>query len=234
MLRIVLITLVALNVCGLALWWAEPEVTSAAPETSASSVAPAAASLPGPTTEARVTVASAVPARAALPGPPTEPTAAAVTALPTIAPATPLAGEPAPAEAAEPALPTIAPAIPLAAEPAPAEAAPAALPVAAVPSALPATSSPERRAEVQPPKPQAATAVTIVNGSELSAKTITVLSDAKAVSQAGPLAPKAKATLELPKMTGCLVTVAATFEGGSVSDGRTIDLCKVKLVRLTD
>ena len=35
-------------------------------------------------------------------------------------------------------------------------------------------------------------------------------------------------------MTGCLVTVAATFEGGSVSDGRTIDLCKVKLVRLTD
>jgi len=132
------------------------------------------------------------------------------------------------------ALPTIAPAIPLAAEPAPAEAAHAALPVAAVPSALPATSSPERRAEVQPPKTQAATAVTIVNGSELSAKTITVLSDAKAVSQAGPLAPKAKATLRLPKMTGCLVTVAATFEGGSVSDGRTIDLCKVKLVRLTD
>jgi len=134
-----------------------------------------------------------------------------------------------------PALPTIAPAIPLAAEPAPAEAAPAALPVAAVPSALPATSSAERRAEMQPkPKPQAATAVTIVNGSELSAEAITVLSDAKAVSQAGPLAPKAKATLRLPKMTGCLVTVAATFEGGSVSDGRTIDLCKVKLVRLTD
>ena len=233
MLRIVLITLVVLNVCGLAFWWAEPEVTSAAPETSASSVSPAAAQ-PGPTTEARVTVASSVPARAALPEPPIEPTPAAVTALPTIAPATPLAGEPAPAEAAVPALPTIAPAIPLAAEPAPAEAAPAALPVAAVPSALPATSSPERRAEVQPAKPQAATAVTIVNGSELSAKTITVLSDAKAVSQAGPLAPKAKATLRLPKMTGCLVTVAATFEGGSVSDGRTIDLCKVKLVRLTD
>ena len=235
MLRIVLITLVVLNVSGLAFWWAEPEVTSVAPETSASSVSPAAAQ-PGPTTEARVTVASSVPARVALPELPTKPAPAegAVTALPPIAPATPLAGEPAPAEAAVPALPTIAPAIPLAAEPAPAEAAPAALPVAAVPSALPATSSPERRAEVQPPKTQAATAVTIVNGSELSAKTITVLSYAKAVSQAGPLAPKAKATLRLPKMSGCLVTVAATFEGGSVSDGRTIDLCKVKLVRLTD
>ena len=64
MLRMVLITLVALNVCGLAFWWAEPEVTSAAPETSASSVSPTAA-LPRPTTEARVTVASFVPARAA-------------------------------------------------------------------------------------------------------------------------------------------------------------------------
>ena len=41
MLRIVLISLVVLNVCGLAFWWAEPEVTSAAPETSASSVLPA-------------------------------------------------------------------------------------------------------------------------------------------------------------------------------------------------
>ena len=140
MLRIVLITLVVLNVCGLAFWWAEPEVTSAAPETSAYSVLPAAAQ-PGPTTEARVTVASSAPARGALPEPPTEPTPAAATALPTIAPATPLAGQPAPAEAAVLALPTIAPAIPLAAEPAPAEAAPAALPVAAVPSALPATSS---------------------------------------------------------------------------------------------
>ena len=92
----------------------------------------------------------------------------------------------------------------------------------------------ERRAATQRPKPQAGTAVTVVNGSELPAKTITVLSDAKAVSQAGPLAPKAKATLQLPNMTGCLVTVAATFEGGSVSDGRTIDICKVKVVRLTD
>ena len=114
------------------------------------------------------------------------------------------------------------------------EAAPASPPATAVPGGLPATLSTDRRAAPQPPKPQAATAVTVVNGSELPAKSITVLSDAKAVSHAGPLAPKAQATLKLPKMKGCLVTVAATFEGGSVSDGRTIDVCKVKLVRLTD
>jgi len=35
-------------------------------------------------------------------------------------------------------------------------------------------------------------------------------------------------------MKGCVVTIAATFEGGSVADGRAIDVCKVRLVRLTD
>jgi hypothetical protein len=54
------------------------------------------------------------------------------------------------------------------------------------------------------------------------------------VSRAGPLAPKAKATLKLPEMKGCVVTIAATFEGGSAADGRAVDVCKVKLVRLTD
>jgi hypothetical protein len=61
-----------------------------------------------------------------------------------------------------------------------------------------------------------------------------VRSDTKAVRHAGPLAPKAQATVRLPEMKGCVVTIAATFEGGSVADGRAIDVCKVKLVRLTD
>ena len=68
----------------------------------------------------------------------------------------------------------------------------------------------------------------------MPATTITVTAEAKPVSHAGPLAPNAKATLKLPKMKGCLVTVTATFEGESVSDGGDIDVCKVKLVRLTD
>jgi hypothetical protein len=73
-----------------------------------------------------------------------------------------------------------------------------------------------------------------VNGREISATTITVMAETKVVSHAGPIAPSAKAIVKLPKMKGCLVTVAATFEEGSVSDGGDIDVCKVKLVRLTD
>jgi len=179
-------------------------------------------------TEAEIKVTSAAPVKvvssmtraAALPEPTSAPT------LVDPAPASPPALAPvATAAVTEPAPTT---------EPTLVDPAPASPPMAAVRAALPATPPVERRAAMQPPKPQAAAAVTVVNGSELPAKSITVLSDAKAVSHAGPLAPKAKATLKLPKMEGCLVTVAATFEGGSVSDGRTIDVCRVKLVRLTD
>jgi hypothetical protein len=90
----------------------------------------------------------------------------------------------------------------------------------------------ERSATLPQPRPIAA--VTVVNGSETPAKSITITSDEKAVSHAGPLAPRAKATVRVPKTKGCLVTVAATFEGGSTSEARAIDVCKVKLVRLTD
>lgn len=106
---------------------------------------------------------------------------------------------------------------------------------AAAASIIPAVPpSPERRTAMKMPKSRAVTAVIVVNGSEVPATTITITEEAKIVSHAGPLAPKAQATLKLPRMTGCLVTVAATFEGGSVSDGRAIDVCRVKLVRLTD
>jgi len=104
----------------------------------------------------------------------------------------------------------------------------------AAPLANPAVSpSPERRA-AKPTKSRAVTALTVVNGSEVPATTITITEETKIVSHAGPLAPKDQATLKLPRMTGCLVAVEATFEGGSRSDGKTIDVCKVKLVRLTD
>jgi DNA uptake protein ComE-like DNA-binding protein len=76
--------------------------------------------------------------------------------------------------------------------------------------------------------------VTIVNDREIPATTVTVLSDAQTVIHAGLLAPKAQSTLTLSQFKGCLVTVAAVFEEGSVSDGSSIDVCRVKLIRLTD
>ena len=109
-----------------------------------------------------------------------------------------------------------------------------ALAPAAAPVTPPVPPPPQPRAAMKTPEPGAAAALTIVNGSETPATSITVTGEAKVISHAGPLAPNAKATLKLPKMKGCLVTVAATFEGGSVSDGGAIDVCKVKLVRLID
>ena len=46
--------------------------------------------------------------------------------------------------------------------------------------------------------------------------------------------PVATAADKLPKLKGCPVTVAAALEGGALSDLGAVDVCKVKLVRLTD
>lgn len=105
---------------------------------------------------------------------------------------------------------------------------------AAVPDASTARTARKRVATTKPAKPRAATTVTVVNGREITATNITVLAGGKPVSHGGPLGPKAQATLKLSRMPGCHVTVSATFDGGSVSDGSAIDLCRVKLVRLTD
>ena len=38
----------------------------------------------------------------------------------------------------------------------------------------------------------------------------------------------------LPKLKGCTVSVAATFEAGSKGDAETFDVCKDKSIRFTD
>ena len=174
----------------------------------------------------------------------TAPVEAAPTQRPTVAPSDPPITTPDPADEATPPLPTAAPAASPTAAPTPAEVGSAPSPVASPVTPAPtigrdgANRGPGTLARAshrgKPPKPRAATAVTIVNGREIPATTITVMADARTVSHSKPLAPSAKVSLKLPKMKGCLITVAATFEGGSVSDGGTIDVCKVRLVRLTD
>jgi hypothetical protein len=49
-----------------------------------------------------------------------------------------------------------------------------------------------------------------------------------------PLAPKARATVRLPKMKGCTVSVAATFEDGGKSDTDAFNVCQEKLIRFTE
>jgi hypothetical protein len=83
-------------------------------------------------------------------------------------------------------------------------------------------------------KPAKASTLKIVNGSEVPVTAVTITAEAKAVGHAGPLSPQAEAVLKLPKLKGCQITVAAALEGGVLSELGAVDVCKVKLVRLTN
>jgi phage-related baseplate assembly protein len=73
-----------------------------------------------------------------------------------------------------------------------------------------------------------------VNGRDIPVATVTVVAGTKTVRHVEPLAPNAQAVLKLPQMKGCTATIQAVFEGGEVSVIGTIDVCKVKLVRLIE
>ncbi len=114
--------------------------------------------------------------------------------------------------------------------------------VEAPPAATPATATPvppvrpklTRPVEMTRAEPRPAATLTVVNGREVAATTVTVSAETKTVRHSEPLASHARTVLKLPKLKGCVVTVEATFEGGDASEVGDIDLCKVKLVRLTD
>jgi hypothetical protein len=56
----------------------------------------------------------------------------------------------------------------------------------------------------------------------------------KTATLSKPLAPKGRTAVKLPKLKGCTVSVAATFDGGSKSGADAFDVCKEKLIRFTD
>jgi hypothetical protein len=101
------------------------------------------------------------------------------------------------------------------------------------PPFTPAGPQPKRRATAVT-QPRAAAALTILNKRKTSVTTVTVTAEAKTVRHAGPLAPNAKVSLKLPKMKGCLVTVATASQGSKVSKLGDVDVCKETLVRLTE
>ena len=85
-----------------------------------------------------------------------------------------------------------------------------------------------------PTKPKPVSTVLITNSREVPTTTVSVGADGQAVRLEKPLAPKAKTTLKLPKMTGCIVAVAATFEDESTAEIPDLDVCKDRTVRFTD
>jgi hypothetical protein len=84
------------------------------------------------------------------------------------------------------------------------------------------------------PKPKPATALLISNARQEPATTVTVSAGDQIVRLPKPLPSKAKATLRLPKLSDCMVSVAATFADDSVVELDEFDTCKDKTVRFTD
>jgi hypothetical protein len=85
-----------------------------------------------------------------------------------------------------------------------------------------------------PTKPKPVSAVVITNAREVPAIDVAIGANGQTVRLAKPLAPRAKTTLRLPKMTGCMVAVAATFEDESTAELPELDVCKDSTVRFTD
>ena len=97
----------------------------------------------------------------------------------------------------------------------------------------PAAGAAAAKARSKTPRP--AQVVTLTNASAQTATEIVITGDDdKSAKLAKPLAAKAKASLKLPKLKGCMVHVAAVFEGEGQVDLGDFDVCKKKTIRFTD
>ena len=98
-----------------------------------------------------------------------------------------------------------------------------------------AAAAPEAAAPKPKPKRKGPPgAVTVVNASAKTVTGVVITAGDKTTTLSKPLAPKARASIKLPKMKGCTVSVAATFEGGGKSDTDAFNVCKEKLIRFTE
>jgi hypothetical protein len=79
-----------------------------------------------------------------------------------------------------------------------------------------------------------ASVLTITNNRAVPAVEVAVGAGEAVVKLPRELGPKARATLKLPKMTGCTVAVAATFADESVVEVDDFDVCQERNVRFTD
>jgi hypothetical protein len=85
-----------------------------------------------------------------------------------------------------------------------------------------------------PAKSKAVSTVLITSACDLSATNVAIGANGQTVRLAKPLAPKVKTTLKLPKMTGSVVAVAASFEDESTAESPELDTCQDHTVRFTD
>jgi len=99
-------------------------------------------------------------------------------------------------------------------------------------AAAPAATAPAARPRKRGPTP--ASAVVVTNASQHTATDVTITGEGKDAKLTKPLKPKAKASVKLPNVKGCIVTVTATFEGEGQVEAGEFDVCKDKNIRFTD
>ena len=98
---------------------------------------------------------------------------------------------------------------------------------------LPETPAAIAKTGAKTPRP--AQMVTLTNASKQTATQVVITGDEdKSAKLAKPLAPKARASLKLPKLKECMVHVAAVFEGEGQVDIGDFDICKERTIRFTD
>ena len=110
-------------------------------------------------------------------------------------------------------------------------------PLPAVPGSAPADAStaPDAAAPNSKPKQKGPSgSVTVVNASAKTVTEVVLTAGDQTATLPKPLAPKGRTALKLPKLKGCTVSVAATFEGGGTSDADAFNVCQEKLIRFTD
>ena len=110
------------------------------------------------------------------------------------------------------------------------------VPSPAVPGSVPAdaAAAPDATAPKKPKQKGPPGAVTVVNASAKTVTEVAITAGDKTATLSKPLAPKGRTAVKLPKLKGCTVSVAATFDGGSKSGADAFDVCKEKLIRFTD
>ena len=114
----------------------------------------------------------------------------------------------------------------------PAPAAPESEPADA--GAAPAAPKPKPKPKPKPTGPTPAQALTVVNASGNTALDVIIEGENQSARLGKPLAPKAQASLKLPKLKRCTVSVTAMFQGGGQAEVEEFDICKEKSIRFTE
>ncbi len=98
----------------------------------------------------------------------------------------------------------------------------------------PAAAAKPKPRRMKPKGPTPARSLVISNASKNVLTDLEVSGSGKSAKITKPIAPDMKATLKLPALKDCTVTVVATFEGVGEADSSSYDICKEKGIRFTD